>query len=147
MSKEFQTLLNQEKLSDLKRMFILLSRIPKGLDSLKVTFEAHVKRCGLAAIERISFEKENPQHFVDALLGVHSQYSRLVSFSFNDESGFVASLDKACRDFVNHNSICSAGSKCPELLARYCDLLLKKGSKIFDENRLDTILGDIVMSF
>ena len=47
-------------------------------------------------------------------------------------SGFVAALDKACGKFINANAVTKAAnssSKSPELLARYCDLLLKKSSK------------------
>ena len=57
----------------------------------------------------------------------------------------MASLDKACREFVNRNKICkSSTSKSPELLARYCDSLLRKSSKNPEENDLEEILNSIV---
>lgn len=39
---------------DLHRMYSLLARIPEGLDPLRERFEAHVKKVGLGAIERIA---------------------------------------------------------------------------------------------
>ncbi|KAH0445930.1 hypothetical protein IEQ34_025239 [Dendrobium chrysotoxum] len=62
---EFQALLDAEKSDDLYRMYTLLSRISEGLDPLREQFEAHVKRTGLAAIEKVageSGEAMDPQH-------------------------------------------------------------------------------------
>ena len=59
-------------------------------------------------------------------------------------SGFVASLDKACGKFINANAVTRAAnssSKSPELLARYCDLLLKKSSKNPEEVNVIFALG------
>lgn len=35
-------------------MYSLLARIPEGLDPLRTRFEAHVRRAGLSAIEKIA---------------------------------------------------------------------------------------------
>lgn len=146
--EEFQNLLNQDKQEDLYRMFSLLLRIPNGLDPLRARFEAHVRKAGLSAIEKIadeSAETLEPKVYVDALLEVHKKYNDLVQTAFRGEAGFVASLDKACREFVNRNKICkSSTSKSPEQLARYCDSLLRKSSKNPEENDLEDILNSIV---
>jgi len=66
------------------------------------------------------------------LLKVYKKYNDLVVNAFRNDSGFVASLDKACRRFINDNAVCKAAksaSKSPELLARFTDLLLKKKFK------------------
>lgn len=42
---------------DLARMYSLLARIPEGLDPLRKRFEEHVKKVGLAAIEKLSSSK------------------------------------------------------------------------------------------
>jgi hypothetical protein len=82
---------------------------------------------------------------VEALLEVHKQYNDLVQTAFNGEAGFVASLDKACGEFVNRNKVCRAStSKSPELLARFCDSLLKKSAKNPEENELEDVLNSVV---
>jgi cullin 1 len=53
MQEEFQRLLDNEREEDLRRMYALLNRIPHGLDPLRERFEAHVKKAGTDAIERI----------------------------------------------------------------------------------------------
>lgn len=72
----------------------------------------------------------------------------MVVNAFRGESGFVASLDKACREFVNRNSICKPGaSKSPELLAKFCDALLRKSSKVTEEGEVEGVLISIVSRY
>lgn len=147
---EFQILLDNERQDDLARMYRLLSRIKEGLDPLRSTFENHVRKAGLAAIEKVASEGENfePKLYVDALLQVHTRYQNLVDEAFNGESEFVRSLDNACREFVNRNRICkSTTTKSPELLAKYTDSLLKKGSKAAEESELEEMLVQIMTVF
>lgn len=147
---EFQILLDNERQEDLARMYRLLSRIKEGLDPLRSTFENHVRRAGLAAVEKVASEGDSfePKLYVDALLQVHTRYQNLVDDAFNGESEFVRSLDNACREFVNRNRICkTATTKSPELLARYTDSLLKKGSKAAEESELEEMLVQIMTVF
>ena len=183
-------------------MYALLSRIPDGLDRLRSVFEDHVKRQGLAAVEKVaeaalsaadgngdatgggggdegggggddedmgvpsaskpgkkgntsnnrpsnpsdaSSQSVDPKIYVEALLNVHKKYHSLVFSAFRGEAGFVASLDKACREFMNRNRICKTGSsKSPEYLARFCDSLLRKSSKMSDDREIEEVLNSIV---
>jgi cullin 1 len=122
MQEAFQGLLDNEKEDDLNRMYNLLSRIPNGLDPLRDRFEAHVKKAGLEAVEKVvtgdkasdvvSYSLfrpfvellrkgsqllilyQDPKAYVDALLEVHLRNADLVSKAFKSDPGFVASLDK-----------------------------------------------------
>ncbi|KAI8996992.1 Cullin [Pilobolus umbonatus] len=147
----FQSLLNMDKQEDLHRMYSLLARIVDGLNPLRVSFEAHVKKAGLSAIERIA-QNENesldPKIYVDTLLEVHKKYNDLAQSAFSGEAGFVAALDKACGEFVNRNKVCKGtSSKSPELLARYCDQLLKKSAKNPEEDELEDVLNNVMTVF
>ena len=87
--------------------------------------------------------------YVNTILVVHKKYNALVLDAFNNDSGFVAALDKACGRFINSNSVTKAAnssSKSPELLAKYCDLLLKKSSKNPEEAELEDTLNQVVSS-
>ncbi|KAI9711652.1 MAG: hypothetical protein M1812_007085 [Candelaria pacifica] len=147
---EFQLLLDADRRDDLARMYKLLSRITDGLDPLRNKFEAHVRKAGLAAVEKVAAEGDSldPKVYVDALLEVHTHYQDLVNVAFAGEAEFVRSLDNACREFVNRNKVCKSGSsKSPELLAKYTDTLLKKGTKIAEESDLENLLGQIMVVF
>ncbi|EEH36210.2 cullin-1 [Paracoccidioides lutzii Pb01] len=147
---EFQVLLDTEREDDLARMYRLLSRIRDGLDPLRNKFETHVRKAGLAAVEKVAPNGDavEPKLYIDALLQVHTKYQSMVNVAFAGESEFVRSLDNACREFVNRNALCNTSStKSPELLARYTDSLLKKGVKSPEESELEEMLVQIMTVF
>ena len=148
---EFQVMLDNDRQEDLARMYRLLARIIDGLEPLRTKFEAHVRKSGLAAVEKVAADGESslePKTYIDALLEVHSQYQKLVEDAFNGESEFVRSLDNACKEFVNRNKICKTGStRSPELLAKYTDSLLKKSGKSAEEADLEASLIQVMTIF
>jgi len=148
---EFQKLLADDKIEDLTRMYALLSRVAKGLEPLKNTLEKHVQTIGLQEISSVASTAINdPQVYVEALLKVYKKYNELVVSAFRSDPGFVASLDKACRRFINDNAVCKeakSASKSPELLARFTDLLLKKSSKNPEEQEMEQLLNDVMVIF
>ena len=150
LREEFQVLLDNDRQEDLARMFKLLIRIVDGLEPLRTKFEAHVRKSGLAAVEKVAMDGESmePKTYVDVLLQVHAQYQKLVDNAFNGESEFVRSLDNACKEFVNRNKVCATGStRSPELLAKYTDTLLKKSGKSAEEADLEASLIQIMTVF
>lgn len=147
---EFQVLLDNDREDDMARMYNLLSRIPDGLEPLRQKFEAHVRNAGLTAVTKVASdaEKLEPKVYVEALLETHTRYQGLVKRAFADEPEFTRSLDNACREFVNRNEICKAGtSKSPELLAKYTDVLLRKSGTSVEESELDGLLTQIMTVF
>lgn len=150
MWESFQNLLDYDKDEDLQRMYALLSRIPEGLEPLRKKFEEHVKAAGLAAVSKLvgtdgAAVDLDPKAYVDALLAVHQKNSETVVRSFRGEAGFAASLDKACRAFVNRNAATgSSNAKSPELIAKHADLLLRKNNKMAEEGDLEGALNRVV---
>ncbi|XP_062545423.1 cullin-1 isoform X1 [Armigeres subalbatus] len=148
---EFQNLLDSDKNSDLRRMYSLVARITEGLVELKAILETHIHNQGLAAIAKCGEAALNdPKIYVQTILEVHKKYNALVLTAFNNDSGFVAALDKACGKFINTNAVTEASksaSKSPELLAKYCDLLLKKSSKNPEEAELEDTLNQVMVVF
>lgn len=89
---------------------------------------------------------QDPKVYVQTILEVHRKYNSLVLTAFNNDTGFVAALDKACGRFINNNNVTkhpNSSSKSPELLAKYCDLLLKKSSKNPEEAELEDTLNQV----
>ncbi|KAJ8306967.1 hypothetical protein KUTeg_015051 [Tegillarca granosa] len=152
---EFQNLLDDDKndgsiqylnyrTGNLGRMYQLVSRIQDGLGELKNLLETHIYNQGVSALVR------DPKIYVQTILDVHKKYHALVMTAFSNDSGFVAALDKACGRFINSNYItktANSSSKSPELLAKYCDLLLKKSSKNPEEAELEDTLNQVMIVF
>jgi len=149
--QEFQNMLVSDKDEDLGRMFQLVSRIPDGLTKLRNLLETHINSVGLNTIENLGQEATNdPKLYVQTILEVHRKFDSLVIRAFNRDQGFVASLDKACGKFINNNNvtkIASTSSKSPELLAKYCDALLRKSSKNPEDAELEETLNQIMTVF
>nr|CAD7256128.1 unnamed protein product [Timema shepardi] len=148
---EFQNLLDADKNDDLGRMYQLVARIPDGLGELRNLLESHIANQGLSAIDKCGDSANNdPKIYVNTILEVHKKYNALVLTAFNNDSGFVAALDKACGRFINSNAVtkqANSSSKSPELLAKYCDLLLKKSSKNPEEAELEDTLNQVMVVF
>ena len=150
IQERFQSLLDYDKDEDLQRVHALLARIPDGLEWLRTEFEEHMKKAGLAAVARLVREgsavgEVDPKAYVEALFEVHRKSSETVKRNFKGEAGFVASLNKACRDFVNKNAVTGTlSAKSPELLAEHADALLRKNNKMSEEEDLERALNRTV---
>lgn len=150
--QEFMALLQSDMQDDLARMFQLIFRIPDGLGKLKEFLENHITLQGTQAIDGLDEQAINdPKTYVTTILFVHRKYSSLVAEAFSNEAGFVAALDKACGKFINKNAVTAkspnSSAKSPELLAKYCDLLLKKSSKNPEEGELEETLNQVMIVF
>ncbi|XP_028899456.1 cullin homolog 1 isoform X3 [Zeugodacus cucurbitae] len=147
---EFQKFLNDDKNDDLKRMYSLVARNPENLTDLKLLLGEHILEQGTEAIKKAGAEAANdPKLYVQTILEVHKKYHGLVVMAFNNDNGFVAALDKACEKFINLNEVTHVNSanKSPELLAKYCDLLLKKSSKNPEDKELEDNLNQVMVVF
>ncbi|KAH9683396.1 Cullin-1 [Citrus sinensis] len=104
-------LLRDDKVEDLSRMFRLFSKIPRGLDPVSNIFK---------------------QVFVRKVIELHDKYLAYVNDCFQNHTLFHKSLKEAFEVFCNKGV---AGSSSAELLATFCDNILKKGGseKLSDE--------------
>lgn len=94
------------------------------------------------------FELQDPKNYVTTILNVHKKYHKMVLTAFRSDSGFVAALDKACGKFINNNAITrhagNSTQKSPELLARYCDVLLRRSNRNPEDQELEETLNQVV---
>ncbi|CAG7819834.1 unnamed protein product [Allacma fusca] len=151
LHQEFKNLLHFEKKDDLGRMYQLVARLDDALGAMKDHLENHICCQGLTALEELGEAgASDPKQYVNMILEVHKKYNKLVITAFKNDSGFVAALDKACGKFINNNAITKMSNttqKSPELLARYCDLLLKKSNKNPEDQELEDTLNQVMIVF
>lgn len=146
---EFKNLLQDDRCDDLSRMYRLVSRTANGLGNLRVLFGQHVLNKGLLAIERVTEDGfQDPKLYVNTLLLAHQKYNMLVLTTFKNDVGFAESFDKACIGFMNTNAVtqlAKSPEKSPELLARYCDMMLKKAAEHFDRSDLEYRMDQVII--
>ncbi|PSS06239.1 Cullin-1 like [Actinidia chinensis var. chinensis] len=142
-----RALLRDDKVEDLSRMYRLFCKIPKGLDPVANIFKQHVTAEGTALVQQAEDTASNKaehtggsqeQVFVRKVIELHDKYMACVNDCFGNHSLFHKALKEAFEVFCNKQV---AGSSSAELLASFCDNILKKGGneKLSDEAIEDTI--------
>lgn len=89
-----------------------------------------------------------PTQFVESMLRVHAKYRALIQEVFAGDQSFMGALDKACSSVINYRGP-EGKQPCrsPELLAKYCDWLLKKSSKGVSEAEVEERLAQSITIF
>ncbi|KAG7455242.1 hypothetical protein MATL_G00254530 [Megalops atlanticus] len=142
---ECQSIIRQEKRDDMANMYTLLRAVSTGLPHMIQELQVHIHDEGLRATSNLS-QENMPTQFVESVLEVHSKYVQLINTVLNGDQHLMSALDKALTSVVNYRepkSICKA----PELLAKYCDSLLKKSAKGLTENEVEDKLTSFITVF
>merc|ERR1719193_67662 len=142
---------------------MMSERAQEGIDPMLTCLETHIYQAGIAdmvaSAEVITADSEK---YVEQLLELFRRFSLLVSQGFRDDPRFLTSRDKAYKRVVNDTSIFKLDlpstrtglgsktqpeSKCPELLANYCDMLLRKTplSKKLTSDEVEAKLTDVLL--
>ncbi|KAM0948553.1 putative cullin protein, neddylation [Dioscorea sansibarensis] len=145
-------LLRDDKVDDLSRMYRLFCRIPRGLDPVSLILSRwHVTAEGTALVKQAEDAASNKkaekkdvvglqeQVFVRKVIELHDKYLAYVNDCFQNHSLFHRyALKEAFEVFCNKGV---AGSSSAELLATFCDNILKKGGseKLSDEAIEETL--------
>lgn len=148
--EEFQELLNFHKIADLERFYHVVSgNANYALPKLYLILEQHIKSNGLSALEQCCETAQNdPKQYVNTLLQVYAKFSVLVSGEFRNDDKFKTALGKAFCSLVNSNAvtkIANASRKSPELIAKYCDALLKTSNNMSESDEPNKSLDKIII--
>uniref|UniRef100_A0A8C1RJK8 Cullin-5 n=1 Tax=Cyprinus carpio TaxID=7962 RepID=A0A8C1RJK8_CYPCA len=149
--------------TELHLMFSLMDKVPNGIEPMLKDLEEHIISAGLADMvataETITTDSEK---YVEQLLTLFNRFSKLVKEAFHDDPRFLTARDKAYKAVVNDATIfklelpmkqkgvglkTQPESKCPELLANYCDMLLRKTplSKKLTSEEIELKLKEVLL--
>ncbi|GFY98735.1 cullin 1 [Actinidia rufa] len=159
-----RALLRDDKVEDLSRMYRLFHKIPKGLEPIANIFKQHVTAEGTALVQQAEDAASNKvsalfhlspaskmplsmaesavclqeQVFVRKVIELHDKYMAYVNECFANHTLFHKALKEAFEVFCNKNV---SGCSSAEMLASFCDNILKKGGseKLSDEAIEDTL--------
>ncbi|CAF3811608.1 unnamed protein product [Rotaria sp. Silwood1] len=150
----FQLLVNKleeiflpEQKLNLKRVYEPVSRIPNISNQVIQLIENHIYENGINTIERISDNAINdPKTYIETLIDILKKFLEI----FDAGPNFKVALNQACQKFTNNNAVtqkANTTTKSSELLARYCDILLRKGNKNIEETDLEEKFNEIMIIF
>ncbi|KAG8067204.1 hypothetical protein GUJ93_ZPchr0005g15249 [Zizania palustris] len=137
-------LLRDDKEEDLSRMYRLFSKINRGLEPIANMFKTHVTNEVTTLVKQAEDSASNKkpekkdlvgmqeQAFVWKIIKLHDKYATYVTECFQGHTLFHMALKQAFEVFCNKGV---SGSSSAELLASFCDNILKKGcsEKLSDE--------------
>ncbi|CAF5039223.1 unnamed protein product [Rotaria sp. Silwood1] len=81
---------------------------------------------------------------------IHKEFFKVAQKFFNNDENLITSVNKTCGNFINNNAIAEAANnarKSAELLARYCDIFLRKRSKVEKEIVIEEKFYQIMIVF
>lgn len=142
---ESELMIDKERTRDLSLLYPLLRPLPGALVPVVQKLTQHITQQGQNAIGNLQGENVHTQ-FTESMLEVHIKYSEMIDEVFKRDQAFIAALDKACSAAVNTRQA-RQPAKAPELLAKYCDSLLKKSAKGISETEIEEKLAKSITVF
>ncbi|KIK92669.1 hypothetical protein PAXRUDRAFT_26633 [Paxillus rubicundulus Ve08.2h10] len=128
----------------LNQLYTILSNIPDGLETLRQEFKEHVKQAGLASVANLI----GTDLQLAATPNAKAYYSHLVDVCFRMEVGFIASLDRACGEFVNRNGAATLSPMISaELLVTHVDDIPRRIVHWENEGSIKVAFRDVMVLF
>lgn len=156
-------LIQSFRTEDLNLMFALVDRVEGGVSEILQKLEDFIVEEGKRhLLECRDVITQDSERYIEELLSLFKKFSSLVSYSFDDDPRFLTARDKAFEQVVNDTGIFALDlnsktkpsssrippeSRCPELLANYCDMLLRKTpmSKKLSSEEIESKLKDVLL--
>lgn len=152
-------MITNEKYHDLKLLYKILDKSPKGLESLRNKFISHISKLvddvklshgavlqrsnsvsNLVELANSSDHSPNAIKWVQAILLLQCKVDLILN-CFNNDISFVK----------HHTSSFSAGlndmSKFPEFLSVYIDSVLRRNDKNISDGEIESILDKVIVLF
>jgi cullin 4 len=131
------TLFNENKASDLKRLFVLLDRVD-ALTSLKDTFSAHIRRAGEALVA----DETRDKTLIEDLLALQEKINMVLQQAFSNLETFKYALKDSFEKLINP---AKQPNRTAELLARFLDRKLRGEKGVTEVDMEETFERAIVL--
>ncbi|XP_073989923.1 cullin 4 isoform X1 [Rhodnius prolixus] len=138
LHKGLDSLLEENRVSDLTLLYNLFTRVKKGLVELCAMFNAYIKKKG----KTIVIDPEKDKTMVQELLDFKDKMDNIVNVCFKKNEKFSNSLKEAFEHFINQRT-----NKPAELIAKFVDGKLRAGNKEATEEELERLLDKIMVLF
>lgn len=134
------SMLKDDKIEDLARMYNLLGRVNKGHDLMRNEMGTVVRDAGKSIVENPEYQtKENS--YVQALLDLKEKYDNiLIKAMGNNDKNFQHTLNQAFEYFIN------LSPRSPEFISLFIDEKLRR-EKGTSEEEIEQLLEKVMMLF
>jgi len=135
-------LLRDDKKDDLSRMYRLFGKRPQALEPVAGILKEHVTTEAIALIKWAEDAGNDKHEFVPKLIEIHGKYMGYVEHEFQNHQAILVAFREAFFVIVDKRV---GGSTCAELLAEFCDSVLRK-PKLMDDHieSISQKIGELV---
>jgi len=135
-------MLNNDRIEDLKLLYELLKRVPKGSEVMMDAMSTYLRARGEALVKNGDDENPiNPVQYIQNLIDLKDQFDHFLQNAFQNDKDFKNKIQGDFGHFLNLNN------KSPEFLSLYVDEKLKRGTKSLNEGEADTVLDKAMVLF
>jgi cullin 3 len=135
------SMLKDDKIEDLARMYNLLGRVGKGHQLMRQVLGNYVREVGKSIVSDPDNHKKESS-YVQALLNLKEKFDIILQKSFGkNDKNFQHTLAEAFEYFIN------LSSNSPEFISLFIDGRLQKGNKALDEDETEVILDKVMQLF
>ncbi|KAG7315715.1 hypothetical protein KOW79_020581 [Hemibagrus wyckioides] len=138
LQKGLNTLLDENRVTELTLLYQLFSKVKGGLPVLLQFWREYIKSFG----GEIVGSPEKDKDMVQELLDFKDKMDNVAHGCFQRNEGFINAMKEAFESFINKRP-----NKPAELIAKYVDSKLRAGNKEATEEELERILDKIMIIF
>lgn len=135
-------MLNNDRIEDLKLLYDLLKRVPKGSEAMMDAMSKYLRSRGESMVKTVDeAHPVNPVQYIQNLIDLKDQFDHFLHDAFQNDKDFKNKIQGDFGYFLNLNT------RSPEYLSLYIDEKLKKGTKSLNEGEADGVLDKAMVLF
>ncbi|XP_052215829.1 cullin-4A-like [Dreissena polymorpha] len=142
LQKGLNQLLSENRIPDLTRMFLLLSRVKNGQKELCAAFSQYIKNTGRMIVLNVNNDPEKDKDMVQTMLDFKDKIDNIILMCFGKCEQFTNAMRESFESFTNARQ-----NKPAEYIAKYVDNKLRAGNKEATEEELERLLDKIMVLF
>ncbi|NXH44932.1 CUL4A protein, partial [Dicaeum eximium] len=138
LQKGLDSLLDENRISDLTQTYQLFSRVKGGQQILLQYWSEYIKNFGTTIV----VNPEKDKDMVQELLDFKDKVDHIIEVCFQKNEKFINLMKESFETFINKRP-----NKPAELIAKYVDSKLRAGNKEATDEELERILDKIMIIF
>uniref|UniRef100_H3G975 Cullin family profile domain-containing protein n=1 Tax=Phytophthora ramorum TaxID=164328 RepID=H3G975_PHYRM len=137
LERGFETLMEEGRIEDLKRMYALLARVD-AINDLKTAFSGYIQK----NVSKLVMDDKQEKTFVEKVLKLKADLDAVLSDSFQSNTDFSFAMKSAMENAINVRA-----NRPAELVAKFVDSKLRTGNKGGSEAEVESILDRVMVIF
>lgn len=131
----------------LSKCYSLILRLPSHeMEAFRRRFEEFIisyvsKQWNVEIISSLDIKTMDPKSFIKSINDMHRYILGICTQAFHQDTSFTATLDKAFRYIIDQIP------KAPEILARYCDQVMRKDVMSITQEQIDSFYHETILIF